>query len=221
MRGPSLLWSFNGRINRARFWLGILLTSLIPLLAIATLVALETGSKGLGRAAENPVILLACVVWAIAFLAIHVKRLRDLDKSGWWVLLLFVPAVNLGLFIVCACIAGTVGPNAYDPEPSARKLEEALKSYRDDLAVRQRMVADDPLNMPLQRDVAVSHIKVATTCRQLGKVAEAQDELRKGRQVMLKVAAFAPGNEQWAKDLAGFDREIAELAAQERQTQTN
>lgn len=42
-----------------------------------------------------------------------VRRLHDLDKSGWLLLLLFVPVINLLLAIYMLCAAGVVGTNQY------------------------------------------------------------------------------------------------------------
>lgn len=51
---------------------------------------------------------------------VGVKRLHDIDKSGWWMLLLFVPIVGaLALFVMNGFIAGTPHANRFGEPPSA------------------------------------------------------------------------------------------------------
>ena len=46
-----------------------------------------------------------------------VRRLHDLDKSGWWMLLLIVPLVNLFFCLYLLFFKGTEGPNEYGDDP--------------------------------------------------------------------------------------------------------
>ncbi len=71
--------------------------------------------------------------------------------------------------------------------------------------------------MSWQRDLAVSHARLASVFRKLGKLADALAELRKGRAIMAALVAMASGHAQWAKDLAWFDGQIAALEAQARE----
>lgn len=64
---------------------------------------------------------LAALVASVWFsLAQGVKRLHDLNKSGWLILLMFIPIVNaiFGLYMLFA--DGTVGPNQYGADPKNR-----------------------------------------------------------------------------------------------------
>jgi len=50
-----------------------------------------------------------------------VKRYHDRDKSGWWVLIIFLPVIGaLWYLIECGFLRGTDGNNAYGPDPLAR-----------------------------------------------------------------------------------------------------
>ena len=46
-----------------------------------------------------------------------VRRLHDLDKCGWWMLLLIVPLVNLFFCLYLLFFKGTEGPNEYGDDP--------------------------------------------------------------------------------------------------------
>jgi tetratricopeptide (TPR) repeat protein len=97
------------------------------------------------------------------------------------------------------------------------KLEEALKAYRDSLAIRERLAAADRSNTLWQRNLAVSYTKLASVHPRLGNVAEALVELRKGREIMAALVAIAPDNTQWKKDLAWFDGQIVHTEGQVQQ----
>ncbi len=65
--------------------------------------------------------LVLLVVFVVAFwisLAAGVKRFDDRNKSGWWVLIVFVPVIGgLWYLIECGFLKGTTGPNTYGPDP--------------------------------------------------------------------------------------------------------
>jgi len=47
-----------------------------------------------------------------------VKRYHDRDKSGWWILILFIPLVGFIWFLIeLGCLPGTPGPNRFGPDP--------------------------------------------------------------------------------------------------------
>ena len=70
-------------------------------------------------------------------------------------------------------------------------------------------------------DLAVNHAKLASTHLKLGNAPEALIELRKGREIMARLVAISPTNEQWKKDLEGFDGQIALLEGQTREAERN
>jgi uncharacterized membrane protein YhaH (DUF805 family) len=49
---------------------------------------------------------------------VGVKRCHDRNRSGWFLLIGWLPIMNLWLFIELGFLAGTVGPNRFGlPEP--------------------------------------------------------------------------------------------------------
>jgi hypothetical protein len=50
-------------------------------------------------------------------LTIQVKRWHDLDQSGWWVLIGFIPYVNFIVIIILWFVKGTVGSNRFGLDP--------------------------------------------------------------------------------------------------------
>lgn len=70
-----------------------------------------------GLAPFTLITVLAAFVYTVI---IGVKRLHDIEASGWWILLLFVPFVSIGLTVALLVYPGTKGSNAYGAEPTRR-----------------------------------------------------------------------------------------------------
>ena len=107
----TLLFSFNGRINRAKFWAGLVMIWVVPW--FVTAVALALNSWAIGWAG---IVLHAFALWP-AF-ALNIKRWHDRDKSGWWILIGLIPIVGpIWALVEVGFLAGTPGPNQYGPDP--------------------------------------------------------------------------------------------------------
>jgi uncharacterized membrane protein YhaH (DUF805 family) len=65
-------------------------------------------------------IIAAIVVGVIdAVLGIGMRRLHDLDKSGWWLLLALIPLLGALVLLFFFVQRGTVGDNRFGPDPLA------------------------------------------------------------------------------------------------------
>jgi uncharacterized membrane protein YhaH (DUF805 family) len=103
MDWTTLLFSFNGRINRGKYWLAVL----IYMVAWIIFIAGSLGWLG-GQSIDNLLSFAgaALFIWLIGLillilgawsgLAVGVKRLHDRDKSGWWILLFWLGPSFLG-----------------------------------------------------------------------------------------------------------------------------
>jgi len=91
-------------------------------------------------------------------------------------------------------------------------LAEIEPLYRRALAIFARLAQADPGNAGWQRDLAVSHAKLASPFRKGGENAKALDALRRGRAIMARMTALSPDNAVWKRDLAWFDGQIAGMA---------
>ena len=122
----NLLFSVQGRANRAKFWLVALGIAVVEVILFAVILggAAMSGDPEKIAAAMGPVasiVILAFVVIATWIsIAVAVKRYHDRNKSGWWVLIVFVPVIGgLWYLIECGFLRGTSGPNNYGPDPLA------------------------------------------------------------------------------------------------------
>jgi len=124
----NLFLSFNGRTRRLHFWIGgiilwVLYAVIYTILIGSTLTAAmanngnEAAMAGV-FAGTGLIGMLLCLVLVWPALAIQVKRWHDRDKSGWMVLINFIPLVGaLWTLIECGFMDGTPGPNKYGPSP--------------------------------------------------------------------------------------------------------
>jgi tetratricopeptide (TPR) repeat protein len=81
------------------------------------------------------------------------------------------------------------------------KLEEALKAYRDGLAIRERLAADRS-NTVWQRNLSVSYNKVGEVLVKQGKLEEALTAYRDSLAIRERLAAADRSNTEWQRDLA-------------------
>jgi uncharacterized membrane protein YhaH (DUF805 family) len=122
----NLLFGFQGRANRAKWWLvlvGILVVELVlfGILggSVATSADPQEAMANLGPIASLVILVFAVVLTWIS-VALGIKRFHDRNKSGWWVLIAFVPIIGgLWYLIECGFLKGTAGPNTYGPDPLA------------------------------------------------------------------------------------------------------
>ncbi|AKM09515.1 DUF805 domain-containing protein [Croceicoccus naphthovorans] len=117
-------FDFAGRSRRKEYWMFQLFIFIVYVVAM-----LLTG--GLGMSMEygdagtmgpfTAIVLIALAIWGLASiipsLALMIRRLHDVDKSGWWILIAFVPIIG-GLILLYFClIEGTRGDNRFGPDP--------------------------------------------------------------------------------------------------------
>ncbi len=112
-----LFTSFEGRINRSKFWAGVGV-----LIAVSILANIVDGI--LGTMSASGVGVVSSIVGLIAIypaVALYAKRWHDRDKSGWWTLIVLVPLIGWVWWLVeCGILEGTKGPNRYGPDPLGR-----------------------------------------------------------------------------------------------------
>ena len=115
-----LLTSFDGRINRAKFWAGIGVFIVIGIVAFILDSILGTRFTT-GSGAQIGIIGILFALASIYFaIALYAKRWHDRNKSGWWVLIALIPVVGgIWYLIECGFLRGTAGPNQYGADPLA------------------------------------------------------------------------------------------------------
>jgi uncharacterized membrane protein YhaH (DUF805 family) len=116
---------FSGRSRRKEYWMFTLFL-VIVYAVLATL--LFAGGFSLDPTSGEP--SLGALGWLagglfalfalgslVPTLAVIVRRLHDQDKSGWFILLQFIPYVGGIIIFVFMCLDGTRGENRFGPDP--------------------------------------------------------------------------------------------------------
>jgi uncharacterized membrane protein YhaH (DUF805 family) len=103
--------TFSGRAYRTEYWLWVLFTVIgglaTGILDKAIFPDVATGS---------PLNGIFELVTFLPSLAINVRRLHDVNRSGWWLLIVFT-IIGVFLLIYWDCKRGTAGPNSYGADP--------------------------------------------------------------------------------------------------------
>lgn len=93
---------FNTRSRRSEYWWAMLFCSLVSLALSAILGTLA-------------------YLWSLAILlptlAVNVRRLHDIGKSGWWYLIILVPLAGSIVLLVLCCQDSVPGRNQWGPNP--------------------------------------------------------------------------------------------------------
>jgi uncharacterized membrane protein YhaH (DUF805 family) len=135
----QFLFSFRGRINRAKYWLFALV-----FLIVSFSLGLDILTSGFSVALLVSVVIVSLLM-IYTGLAVGAKRLHDRNRSAWWLVVFYlVPGVleaagrnvqndvlsfvfalaEVGIYIwmlvELGCLRGTPGPNQYGPDPLAR-----------------------------------------------------------------------------------------------------
>ena len=98
---------FAGRARRKEYWMFALVNFVITLI-LGVIDQMATG--GILQLVYGLAILLPG-------LGVSVRRLHDIGKSGWWLLLGLIPIVGPIVLLVFVCLDGKPGTNEYGPNP--------------------------------------------------------------------------------------------------------
>jgi len=99
---------FDGRAGRPEFWWFELVNAIVVVLIYIVLAAAKA-STAIADIYQLAVFLPS--------LGVQIRRLHDIDKSGWWVLFGFIPIIGWIMMIIWLASQGTPGPNRFGPSP--------------------------------------------------------------------------------------------------------
>lgn len=117
-------FEFSGRSRRKEYWMFTLFGMLVNI--AITLVFGRTAYTTLGWYAGFSTQLnttgdivsgLFGLFNLIPSIAVWVRRLHDIDRSAWWILLMLVPIIGWFTLFVFACLDGTRGANRFGRDP--------------------------------------------------------------------------------------------------------
>lgn len=106
--------NFEGRARRKEYWM-FYLFNFLAVIIIGFLAGIISGI--LKTNFGIPVFCIYYLAIILPSLAVAVRRLHDIGKSGWWLFISLIPIVGSIILLVWLCIEGTPGQNQYGPNP--------------------------------------------------------------------------------------------------------
>ncbi|MBU2995117.1 DUF805 domain-containing protein [Cellulophaga baltica] len=117
---------FSGRSRRKEYWMFVLFNIIVVLGVVFIGAAI-----GLEEYIAYPLGLYILTI-IIPSLALAVRRLHDQGKSGWYILVRFVPVIGGVWFLVLMCVEGDSITNEYGLNP-----KDPINNELDDIGVSQ------------------------------------------------------------------------------------
>ena len=97
-------FDFSGRASKSEYWWFQLYNIILYILTFVF---------------QNDLMLLLSILIIVNLLPVYaagVRRIHDVNKSGWWVLISFVPIIGLYIFVLLIT-DGSKGKNRFGPKP--------------------------------------------------------------------------------------------------------
>ena len=114
---------FNGRATRSELWFFILFNFIFAIIA----AVLDNIFGTTFPIMDSPywhlpweygyIYMVYCIFIILPSLALEVRRLHDVGKSGWFILISLIPLVGAIWLLILFCTKGNSGDNNYGPDP--------------------------------------------------------------------------------------------------------
>ena len=112
------IYTTEGRLNRLRYLKYQVLWTII-----STVIGFILGLTGgfLSGDPDSALIVVPTGIWSfiagVGGIMVSIRRLHDLDKTGWWLLIALIPFVNIIFALYLYLMPGTVGRNRFGEDP--------------------------------------------------------------------------------------------------------
>lgn len=110
---------FQGRSRRSEYWWYTLFVSAISSLALAID---DLSGIDFGHFFYGPVSVLVTFLLLLPSLSVSIRRLHDIGKSGWNILLVAIPFIGPVLLLGFFCSDSKSGENQYGPSVKYIKI---------------------------------------------------------------------------------------------------
>ena len=162
-------FTFSGRALRSEFWWFMLFYVIVGISA----GVLDAAIFGFNENDQTPISSIFYLLMFFPMISVHVRRLHDVGRSGWWYWLGLIPLIGWIVEIYWLVSRGSENPNAYGMSPlftsagvrrsgqagqtaplSSEQREEKQQAQNDNLReLRQRRtVTKNPEGPTIQRD---------------------------------------------------------------------
>ena len=110
---------FNGRARRKEYWMFFLFNMIFA--ALASLIDYSVGTANFVSGSGLFQNIYSLVV-LVPGLAVAVRRLHDVGKSGWMLLIAIIPLIGAIWLIVLMCTDSNAGENQYGANPKEMEI---------------------------------------------------------------------------------------------------
>lgn len=104
---------FQGRSSRSEYWWWVLFVAILSFC-----IGIIEGILGFSMTAVQTTSGILSLVLLLPGLGLSVRRLHDIGKSGWWILLGFIPVVGAIILITWFARNSEMTENRYGPMPN-------------------------------------------------------------------------------------------------------
>lgn len=105
---------FSGRARRSEYWYFVLFNMIFAIVAVVLDNILGTAIEGVGY---GPIYGLYVLALLVPGLAVAVRRLHDVGKSGWMFLIVLIPLIGAIWLLVLSFTDSQPGTNKWGPNP--------------------------------------------------------------------------------------------------------
>ncbi|MDN5205455.1 DUF805 domain-containing protein [Fulvivirgaceae bacterium BMA10] len=112
---------FTGRARRTEYWMFVLFNVIFTITALILDNVLGINMRG---TPYGPLYFLYALITFLPALAVAVRRLHDIDRSGWFVLISIIPIIGSIILLIFLCTEGNKGDNPYGPDPKNEALTD-------------------------------------------------------------------------------------------------
>ncbi len=104
---------FSGRARRKEYWMFALFNFIFAIIA-----GIIDRVLGFGKEfGTGPVYILYALAVLVPSLAVSFRRLHDIGKSGWYLLINFIPLIGFIWYLILMSTDSKPGGNQYGPNP--------------------------------------------------------------------------------------------------------
>ncbi|MBK8846553.1 MAG: DUF805 domain-containing protein [Bacteroidetes bacterium] len=111
---------FKTRARRMEYWMFAVcqLVFLIPAMLLDSLLGTNFEPLPYGF-----IYMITALVFFVPGLAVFVRRMHDVGKSGWFILIAFIPLIGAIWLLVLLFTDGQPGENKWGPNPKEANLD--------------------------------------------------------------------------------------------------
>ena len=112
--------NFSGRARRREYWMYVLVQSIIMigLMILDSILGLDFELQGISLG-YGYLYSIGGIVHFIPSLAVLVRRLHDVGKSGWFYFIGLIPLIGAIWLLILFCTEGQKQDNKWGPDPKA------------------------------------------------------------------------------------------------------